>query len=371
MLNLRLAFRYAVSDAVRDDRRRSLAGAGHRRELGDLLDVQPDASRSLPVSRAGAAGQPRRAGPNPGSQSCTERRRLRRSIQLSNVSRSRGGTHRVQRRRGASLPSAPGVAYHNQTLNGDAMLRVGIVLRRAWAASRRSGGSLPRTTTRPSADTTSPSCPIDFWQTKLGANPNIVNDKIIINGQMMTIIGVAPKGFEERHWARRQTCTCADHDATRHERRTNRLHAASTRTGYISLPGSSPARRWRKPSQPPTHVVHKPIINDVEAPLQDGMSAATMVKFRAKEIALADGRRGSSSMHAQTRSPLILLLSITAIVLVSRARTLPTCLLARAAGRTTEMAVRLSLGGTRRQLLSQLLTRVGAARGARRNRQPL
>ena len=35
-----------------------------------------------------------------------------------------------------------------------------------------------------------------YWETKLGADPNVINQRIVINGQTMTIIGVAPKGFE-------------------------------------------------------------------------------------------------------------------------------------------------------------------------------
>ena len=80
-----------------------------------------------------------------------------------------------------------------------------------------------------------------------------------------------------------------------------------------------------------------------------------MVKFRAKQITLADGRRGQSSMHNETRTPLILLFSITAVVLLIACANIANLLLARSAGRATEMAVRLSLGATRQQLLAQLL----------------
>src|SRR5215470_3764258 len=35
-----------------------------------------------------------------------------------------------------------------------------------------------------------------FWQRKFGANPNVIGQNVLLNGQGFTIIGVAPRGFE-------------------------------------------------------------------------------------------------------------------------------------------------------------------------------
>ena len=102
--------------------------------------------------------------------------------------------------------------------------------------------------------------------------------------------------------------------------------------------------------------VYRPIINDVEAPLQKGMSDQTMARFKARTLVVEPGRRGQSQVHGEAKTPLILLFSITGIVLLIACANIANLLLARGAGRATEMAVRLSLGATRRQLLAQLLT---------------
>src|SRR4029079_13188829 len=62
--------------------------------------------------------------------------------------------------------------------------------------------------------------------------------------------------------------------------------------------------------------VYKPILTEVEAPLQEGMSEKTMVLFKAKTVTVVDGRRGQSSVSGETRTPLTLLFGLTGLVLV-------------------------------------------------------
>ena len=194
----------------------------------------------------------------------------------------------------------------------------------------------------------------DYWANQLGSDPNVVGKQLVVNGKSMTILGVAPEGF---------------FGTTKGERPyvfvpiTMRGVMNTGWTGYedrqcywIYLFGRLKPGATIEQGAASINAVYSHLINDTEASLQKGMSAKTLAQFKAKKLVLHDGRRGQSSMIKESRTPLLLLFSITAIVLLIACANIANLLLARAANRTMEMAVRLSLGATRRQLIGQVLT---------------
>ena len=193
-----------------------------------------------------------------------------------------------------------------------------------------------------------------YWMTRLGSSPDVLNQTLIVNGQRLTIVGVAPRGFNSTTLGMEPEVFVP---ITMRELMVPGWKGFDNRRSYwVYLfarlkPGVSIDQ-----ARVAMNGVYRPIINDVEAPLQKGMSDQTMARFKARTLVVEPGRRGQSQVHEEAKTPLILLFSITGIVLLIACANIANLLLARGAGRATEMAVRLSLGATRRQLLAQLLT---------------
>ena len=194
----------------------------------------------------------------------------------------------------------------------------------------------------------------DYWRSYFGANPDVIDRTMTVNGQVLTIIGVAPEGFAgttigyrprvyvpiTMRWLMESTMRDSATDRGAYWAYLfARLRPGVTIDGAKAQVGG----------------VYHAIINDVEAVQNDSIPAEALPRFRDLKLTLEPGARGQSGLPEQATTPTTLLLCVTALVLLLVCANIANLLLARGSARAGEMAIRASLGADRGRLLRQAL----------------
>jgi predicted permease len=204
----------------------------------------------------------------------------------------------------------------------------------------------------------------DYWKNRFGQDPAVLNQTIIVNGQLMTIVGVTQDGFEGTTVGLRPQVfapiTMREFMEIGYKKikRNASFEGIDNRSDYwiYLFARLKPGIRVEQ-AQAAINNQYQNILNDVEAPLLKGLSEQTMKQFKAKPLKLMPGARGQSqTRREETRDFLVLLLGLTAIVLLIACANVANLLIVRGAARSGEMAIRLSLGASRLRIVTQLLT---------------
>ena len=193
-----------------------------------------------------------------------------------------------------------------------------------------------------------------YWRTRFAMSPAVIGEVLTVNGVQMTVIGVAPEGFTGTTLGVLPNVFVPLSMREQLFAGWKGLDSRSNYWAYVFArlqPGAT-----IEAAKGAVNVPYRAIVNDVEAGLQKGMSQATLTRFRAKQVTVEAGAQGQSQIMNNARSRLYLLLAVTAFVLLIACANIANLLLARGASRASEMAVRLSIGASRWQVVRQLLT---------------
>jgi predicted permease len=291
-------------------------------------------------------------GPKPGSQSCNQAGSCEevfsypmfRDLQKVQTVFTGIAAHRLF---GANL------AFRNQTLNGE-----GVMVSGSYFPVLGIQPALGRLLSPQDDQKLGESLVVvlshAYWTERFDRSPNVVNDTLIVNGQHLTIVGVAPEGFHGTTLGARPQVYVPMTLRGLMNPGYNQFHVRRNYWAYLfarTRPGITIDE-----ARSQLNVQYHAIVNDVEAPLQKGMSDQTLGRFKSKLLLMEDGARGQSSVDREATTPLYLLMGVTGMVLLIACANIANLLLARAAARSSEMAIRLSIGAKRKQLIGQLLT---------------
>jgi predicted permease len=193
-----------------------------------------------------------------------------------------------------------------------------------------------------------------FWQQRFGGDPKIVGKKILVNNYPMEIVGVSAAGFAGIDPAQsphlriplRMLPVLPVDGESLTDRRTQWLHAfARLAPGYTTKSAAAA-------SQP---VFHQYLEEESHEPDFSRVPPYDRALFFKRTLSVETAATGYSGMRQQFSTALIVLMCMAGLILLVACSNVASLMLAKAAARQKEIAVRLAIGAGRLTLIRSLL----------------
>ena len=192
-----------------------------------------------------------------------------------------------------------------------------------------------------------------YWADRLGGETDVLNQPLRINGQMFTVVGVAPKGFSG-------TTLGSESDVyvplVFKPLLTPNWNGTDVWSDYWLYLIARPQRGFsRTQAEAALNSVYAGLVEQ-QSKMPKFFYQKRLDRFLHSRLTLKDGSHGQSALRDESRSPLLILMCATVLVLLIAMANAANLLLARSAARRREMAIRAAMGAGRGELMGQMLT---------------
>jgi predicted permease len=193
-----------------------------------------------------------------------------------------------------------------------------------------------------------------YWVARFGADAGVIGQKILVNNYPMVVVGVSAAGFTGIDPARSpqiripiqmKPLMTPGSDNLGDRRRQWIQIFARWKPGYTMLSAQASL-------QPLLSAILR---TELESPALRNAPQRDRDRFLARKVLTESAANGYSELRRSYSTALVVLMSMVGVVLLIACFNVASLLIARAAARQKELAMRLAIGASRGQLLRQLL----------------